>query len=355
MVFAVHFGQIAQLRGSWGPFDLHRFLENGNTGVALFFALSGFLLSRPYWQALQLRSPLPPSGQFFMRRVARIVPAYFFCLTTLIIVNRLWQEDSWPGDALLHYGLVFNFFEANIFSINPPFWTVAIEFQFYLLLPLMFYAFWRLQARTAALMFAALALATYFVHWKLASSLTANLVDGMTLSPVWSYSLLAHFPLFLFGVLSAWYFGTRPFKRWSPSEVIAPGRELVIWLASVVLLVILGTQLDDLLQIPHGRYNLPFVPALMCLLIVLAPLTATGWLLLDNSAMRGIGTVSYGVYLFHLPILHVIARLMPKQGLDPNSNWLAFGLTGLLVTLAIATASYVLLERPIRRWATRWR
>lgn len=51
MVFAVHFGQLSRLQGSFGYFELGRLLENGNSGAALFFALSGFHLSLPYWQA----------------------------------------------------------------------------------------------------------------------------------------------------------------------------------------------------------------------------------------------------------------------------------------------------------------
>jgi len=48
-VFGVHFQQITGVAGRVGPFDVQTLLANGNTGVCLFFVLSGFLLSLPFW------------------------------------------------------------------------------------------------------------------------------------------------------------------------------------------------------------------------------------------------------------------------------------------------------------------
>jgi peptidoglycan/LPS O-acetylase OafA/YrhL len=349
MVFAVHFGQIAGLRGYLGPFNLARLLENGNSGVALFFALSGFLLSRPYWLALGIGAALPKSGQYFTRRMARIVPAYFLCLTTLIIANRLWQEDDWLRNVFLHYAFAFNYLDATIFSINPPFWTIAVEVQFYLLLPLMFAACRRLKPATAALFIVALALAVYGVHLMLILQFAKPLDQHANVSPVLTYSLLAHLPHFLLGVLTAWLFNSRNFSPWTPSKEIAAGREITMWIILTLLIAILGTSLDDLLQIPYGRYNLPFVPLLLCTVILLTPLTATGWVLFESPPLRLIGTISYSIYIFHLPILHAGARLMTRFSLNPHENWFIFGGASLGTTLAIATGSYLLVERPILR------
>ena len=349
MVFAVHFGQLAKVQGNLGPFELARLIENGNVGVALFFALSGFLLSRPYWRSLNHGRPQPLARDFWLRRMARVVPAYFLCLTGLIIVNRLWQEDSWPNDALLHYVFAFNYLDANIFSINPPFWTVAVELQFYLLLPLIFWAFGRMRPAWVAGSVALLAFVAYVAHAVMAGTLTKDLVPGAQLSPVVTYSLLAHLPHFLLGVLTAWWASKRQSLNWSPVEQIAPRKEAALWLAFLALFVVLGTPLDELFQVPFGRYNFPYVPFLLCAVIALTPQTATGWILLQNSPLRPIGRVSYGVYLYHLPVLHWVARLMESYAQSPHENWLMFGSISLTVTLAAATLSYIFLEKPILR------
>ena len=58
-VFGVHPDQIVRFTGKIGPNELPRLLANGNHGVALFFTLSGFLLSMPFWRARMSRSPIP--------------------------------------------------------------------------------------------------------------------------------------------------------------------------------------------------------------------------------------------------------------------------------------------------------
>lgn len=353
MVFAVHFGQITQLQGRWGPFDVARILSNGNTGVALFFALSGFLLSRPYWHALLFGAPMPSPGSYFLRRAARIMPAYYACLTGLIAINHLWQEQGWLSDVMLHYLFVMNLSESSIFSINPPFWTVAVEVQFYVLLPIFFELVRSVSARKAAVVIALLALAAYIANAMLlgafadASSYAAVSPRVAQPSPVIVYSVLAHLPHFLLGTLSAWLFlilCSRPDRSFVG---FGPGAEIVLWTCVLLLFTILATPLDGWLQVPHGRYNLPFVPLLLCLVIVLVPITASGRRLLDAPLARAIGTISFGVYLYHLPLQHLTARLMERLSLPPTEHWFAFGGGSLMLTLGVAAMSYRLLERPL--------
>lgn len=359
MVFAVHFGQITQLQGRWGPFDIARLLSNGNTGVALFFSLSGFLLSRPYWHALQMRMPMPSPGSYFLRRAARIVPAYYACLTGLIVINRLWQNDGWLSDIVLHYLFVFNLSEASIFSINPPFWTVAVEVQFYLLLPILFAVVRGVSARKAAVFIALFALTAYassamlLETFAVASSNATGSPQAAQASPVIEYSTLAHIPHFLLGVLSAWLFATLCARTDAFVAGFGPGGEVVLWTCVLLLFFIVGTPLDDWLQVPHGRYNLPYVPLLLCLVIMLTPITVSGRRLLDAPLARAIGTISFGVYLYHLPIQHLMARLMERASVRPSEHWFAFGGCSLALTLGVSAASYLVLERPVLEAAKR--
>ena len=348
MVFGVHFGQISKISGSVGNFDLARLLANGNTGVALFFSLSGFLLSAPFWSALQSGSRLPPFGRYLLRRALRIVPAYFACLTLLIVLNKYWQETDWQRVTLLHYLMIFNYDAKTIFAINPPFWTLAVEAQFYILLPLLFFFGKVVRPKGFMLLTIALGALAYAAHYQISQMAVASQPlssAGKELSPVITYSLLAHLPHFFLGVVSCWVY-LRLNQR-QPGMHGSVGRELLVWTCVGLILTILATPLDERLQIPYGRYNLPFIPIMLCAIIVLAPITSVARALLDSVPMRGLGAISFGVYIYHLPIQHFTARYMRYAGSNAEKDWLLFGLTSLGISLAVATASYLILEKPI--------
>lgn len=337
MVFAVHFGQISQVQGQWGPFDLHRLLDNGNTGVALFFTLSAFLLSTPFWQAMRHQRAWPGLGAYWAMRLARVLPAYYLSLLALVVANRLWRQDDAALNLLLHLGLAFNLSEAHAMRINPPFWTLAVEVQFYLLLPGLMWLLKGSDLRRAAMVLVVLAALAYGLH---------ALVAGLALLPplVSTYSLLAHLPHFLLGVATAAWCCAAP----APSPGMQGRRRLLMGLVGMALLLVLATPLDEWLRLPHGRYNLPWVPAGLCLLVALAARSgpASGGVLASRP-LQALGSLSYAVYLFHLPVMHLAERLMPRLGLSAQADWALFGGVTLAVSLLLAALSWVCLERPV--------
>ncbi|MBA2351286.1 MAG: acyltransferase [Burkholderiales bacterium] len=344
MVFGVHFGQITQLDARIGPFELGRLLANGNVGVALFFALSGMLLSLPLWQAKLEPARAPHLGRYFAYRCARILPAYYICLTALIIANRHWSEAMGWSDIGLHYALAFNYFDWSIFSINPPFWTIAVEVQFYLLLPLLFAPTRRMGAVATAIGVLVLAAASYATYvWLIA---TIGWTSGpRAVSPVLTYSLLGHLPHFLLGVLAG-----RSFLRLRHSNPRRPwNADAPAWACLAAILIVLSTPIDDWLQIPYGRYNLPYVPVLIAILITTAPFASIMSKLLDGFPLRHLGLISYGVYIYHLPAQHVTARYLGHFSISAQEHWGLFGLLSLALTIAIAAGSYLTVERPIAR------
>lgn len=349
-VFLVHFQQQCRIDYRLPPFDLGRLLENGNTGVALFFALSGFLLSMPFWEARANGTPLPSPFIFFARRLARIVPAYYLCLTALIVANRLWLEEDSRVDITLHYLFVFNFRESSIFSINAPFWTIAVETQFYALLPCTFLLLRPTGRRLAVPIVLLLALIASGIHLQLIFAGTSWPSSSPT-TAVRQYSLLAHLPIFFLGIAAApcyrylWQH-QRDFYGW-----LLPVSNAIVWVVVGLLLVVLSTPLGDLLRVPGGRYHLPTVPILICVVLVFTPFSGLPRAILDTRLVTYLGTVSYGIYLYHLPIQHVVARYMnARMGLDPASHWVLFGSISFLVTLITASISYWLMERRFLSW-----
>lgn len=108
----------------------------GRTGVILFFVLSGFLLFMPYAKALLFQEEWPSMRKFYLRRIFRIWPAYYFTLAMIILFfnPEYLQPDHWKRLALF---LTF-FMDSSPKTwqqLDGPFWTLAIEWQFYMLLP----------------------------------------------------------------------------------------------------------------------------------------------------------------------------------------------------------------------------
>ena len=357
-VFGVHFYQKTGVSGNLGAIDIARLLENGNTGVALFFILSGFLLGLPYWSSQQAAGFIDRDLKtYIIKRLARILPAYYLCLSALVLLQGHLSSPKEFIDTALHYLFLHNYTEFSFYSINSPFWTIAVQAQFYVLLPLLLILLSPLRPKKSIAFAATLVLAAgaFAGHYWLMTKTQS--VDPWPLSrqiiqrngAVLSHSVLAHLPHFLLG-LAAGYIGIllntnsgnrAQAKRWMC--------ELIFWLSAVVIIAVLGSALDEMFSISHGRYNLPVVPVLITALIVCAPETVIGRGLLENYPLRQLGVISYGVYVYHLPCMNVVARLMNRWEINSADRWAIFALLSFAVTLVIAMGSYLIVERPILR------
>src|SRR5712691_3175918 len=122
----------------------------GGTGVTLFFVLSGFLLFLPFAKSLLFQSTWPSPRVFYLRRVFRIVPAYYVSLFLIIV---FFQPQYLHWDHLKDLMLFLTFFmdstQQTFRQINGPFWTLAIEWQFYMFLPLLAWGISRLVRRVS--------------------------------------------------------------------------------------------------------------------------------------------------------------------------------------------------------------
>lgn len=106
------------------------------SGVDLFFVLSGFLLFLPYARGILGGRPAPRAGEFYRRRALRILPAYYVCLGVLTLAQfSVYATPTGALNVLAHLFLVHDIFPAFNRTISGPFWTLAVEWQFYLVLP----------------------------------------------------------------------------------------------------------------------------------------------------------------------------------------------------------------------------
>ena len=357
-VFGVHFQQITQVDpGFIGPFDPQRALINGNVGVSLFFTLSGFLLSMPLWRAKTGVNRPPAIDAYWLRRIVRIVPAYYLCLTALLIWNgALFDADEFTN-VLLHYLFVFNYSNDYFYDFNPPFWTLAVEMQFYVLLPLMFMLVRRCRTAFAWFAFVALAVIAYGAHVALLRGIIGNelVADAMLPSGapgvVLTHSLLAHLPHFLFGVIAAGY------------QIITRGRaeaggyslgaDVICVIAVVGTFALVGTDLGIAWSPDEARYFWPLQSLAFVVLLLAAPRAPFVGGLLGSAPLRYAGRISYGIYLFHYPVMRLVEKLLAVPGIEPGTHPGLFALASLVLTVALASASYFALERPLQRRGAR--
>ncbi|MGH2482307.1 MAG: acyltransferase family protein, partial [Ktedonobacteraceae bacterium] len=108
----------------------------GNTGVQLFFVLSGFLLFLPYGRALLFQEKWPGTRTFYKRRALRILPGYYFSLFMLLIFvqHSYFLPTHWP-QLFLFFTFFMDSSRATFQQINVPYWSLGVEVQFYLFLP----------------------------------------------------------------------------------------------------------------------------------------------------------------------------------------------------------------------------
>jgi peptidoglycan/LPS O-acetylase OafA/YrhL len=314
------------------------------TGVWLFFAISGFVIGRPFIERLLDGRPLPRPGAYALRRAARIFPLYWLALTALIIIDGSAGTHSWQFP--LHYLLLNNLVPGRQEALFPAAWTLTLEALFYAVLPLLAWAIHtRHRAPTALWLARALLLS-----WVLSIAFTvfADLQGDGQIGLWLRGSLPAMWQMFCPGLLLALAPHLPP-GRWRRATVELPGR-WPVWLCAVVILIpaaVLGAAAPLRFGVVVYQLLVDASRPLFAIgygLVVAAAIVRRPW---GGRVWLRLGVASYGVYLLH----PVIAALLVSAGLVPivHNTLVAFVVnTAVLaaLTIPLALASWRWLERP---------
>ena len=321
--------------------------RGGYLGVTVFFTLSGFLITGLLLRERDVAGKVDLRG-FWARRARRLVPAVlglFALVVVLLATGALTGSRSMVGDAVATGSWVANWrfifsgqSYAGLFGNPSPFqhmWSLAVEEQFYLLLPVTVLLTLgrngrvrrtRLVCVVAAAIVASVVLCAWLYH---PTSTTRSYfgTDTRMAEP-------------LIGVLLALALvGSRGIRRLGPAARRILDAQALLALAALALLMHRLGEYDARLY--RGGFLLTAIFAGT----VIAASTQPGTLIaraLAAAPLRAIGRVSYGGYVYHWPVFIWLSA--ERTGL---SAWPLFALrTG--VTMLLATASYRLLELPIR-------
>jgi peptidoglycan/LPS O-acetylase OafA/YrhL len=313
-------------------------LFEANLGLICFFVLSGFLLYRPFARAALRGEGRVSTSRYAVRRIARIVPAYYACLGgCLLLYAAADMHELIPPASDLPMFAVFaqNYSLETIMGINAVTWTLCVEAAFYVLLPLVGLAALRLAPRGAgrqALLLGALVVGT--LGWNLlVQQLDGGAVAGKALP-----AYLGHFAL---GMLVA---------LWVERGIAAGAWRTALLVLAGVVLVVVTAYWHETLELGHplravgGKLTAALGFALVIGAAAAGRGPAVSWL--GNRALAAVGVVSYGLYLWHLPLILVGNELEAYP--DALLPRLAVVLA---IALMVAYLSWTLVERPAMNWA----
>jgi peptidoglycan/LPS O-acetylase OafA/YrhL len=317
-------------------------IQGGFVGVDVFFVISGFLmtgliingLDRPGAESSESFSLL----SFYLARARRIVPALAVLCATLLALG--WFHLSFLGYgqmgkhviAALAFMSNFQFSrEAGYFDVASHekwllhTWSLSVEWQFYLILPLILMGLWRL--------------------WPGRPVMTGWLLVGFWASLALSVVLTPLKPAVAFYLLH-----TRAWEMLAGGLVfmLADRQTLgtrvchIMELAGFALILYAIAFTDPGLQWPGWRALVPVVGAMLVLAAARSDSLWTG-----SRAAQSLGNASYSIYLWHWPVVVGLAYA------DLLSNPWAI-VTGLLASLLLGQASYRCVEQPTRKRLAAW-
>jgi peptidoglycan/LPS O-acetylase OafA/YrhL len=333
----------------------------GPEAVAVFFVLSGFLLYRPFLVARIAGADTPSRRKFALRRVARIIPAYWLALVILGLLGR------GTGVFTLH-GVRDYFFFGQIYSgkgstwNNPvePAWTICVEVTFYVFLP-----FWALLTarvtrgrkspiRLEAILTGALILAS--IGWKAWAVKHTAIHEAhqplLVALPATLDMFGAGFLLALLSVASPSTEWQRTVGRVFAKPGVCIGLALLAYVAVCVVTAPTGPLTQDWSAIALTSAVLKVPIAALLILPGVVMMRGGGSLraIYRLNPLAWVGVVSYGFYLWHIALFRWLSEWIGRGTLPLLELPLVIAAV-MVVALAIAALSWYFVERPVLRLA----
>jgi peptidoglycan/LPS O-acetylase OafA/YrhL len=315
--------------------------------------LSAFLLAQPYLAGA--RSGRAPSfRRFYARRALRILPLYALAVAVGTALSAKAPEDLLHG---LPYLLFLNTHGPWVTPLTPysdVWWSLATEAQFYVVLP---FAGWLATSRPGRWALGALIAFVALAHAAFASQ--TLVMPSMTAQYSVLFSLVGRGPLFLCGVAAAWLWLWRgdqlraaaeraPWLRRGGADAIL----LLLLLALGLLLLRVGAIGFFVAEMNWAVWHVyeGLLWTAVLLVVLLLPIRSRPFF--SRGPLVRIGTISYSLYLWHLPILYPLLTPFWMMG-GRSAGWTlratATALLGVALALGVSELSYRFVESPFLR------
>ncbi len=319
---------------------LHRF----DLAVAVFFALSGFLLWRGHAAAAREMRHRPATGHYLRSRLVRIMPGY---LVAVVVILTLLPEANHASVTvwLANLTLTQVYVPLTLTAGLTQMWSLSVEVSFYLALPLLAFLAYRLPVRARVPAIAAVAVLSF--GWGLLPIHTAEGVNFLNWPPAYA----------------SWFAAGMLLAEWTVSPVGWPHRlarnPRAIYGIALVAYLISASPLA-------GPKNL--VPATLAQFVVrtsmgavvacalLAPLVldrpGQPHRIMGSPVMVTLGRWSYGLFIWHLAALVMVFPMIGTFMF--NGDLIVIFVLTTVLGFAMAAVSYALIESPCRNALRRW-
>ena len=312
------------------PSGVFQLADRGFLGVDFFFVLSGYLITTLLLREAD-RDGKFSLRNFYIRRIIRIVPVYFFVVTSVASYYGLVKGQ--PVGHLLPYYYLFlsNFLYEHIPTLTIT-WSLSVEEQFYMLWP------------------AALLLVPHrFLPTALVGVIAINVLVGAGIlnivgphvGPLRIALPTATYAPILMGALAAMLLH-KPNTFGALARLL--GGRLAISLSLVALIMIIALTPADVNGWPNLAIHLAMTVTVIAMVLRTDGAIST---MLQNPLIRRIGVVSYGIYLYHLIGLDITMRVFGRIGFE-NEWAVLFAYS--VVSYLIAEISFRTLEAYFRRF-----
>jgi len=308
------------LEHTWAPFA-----GAGATGVWLFFILSGYLLALPFVKQPSRAIDYHYVGPYLVRRVARIVPMYFF---VIVVIYGLGSEAPHMIEHLL------------FLRADGHFWTIPQELVFYVFLPAIMFFGWANTLISRSMLFPAMLGLCLLFLWQ--PDIIGISMPGDGRPPYIGW--------FMLGIVVA---SINPLlTKWS-STINKPTTTIVNAIGFFLFcMLMIGSCYGFTATYVVGSGTLPVIfPRLfgiLCALVLISLLISpTSWLaaIMRLKILRAIGIVGYSFYLIHPFIINFITSFSIKFWAVPLTGFWLF-IVATMLTWLVSLFTYTTIERP---------
>lgn len=319
---------------------LHRF----DLAVAVFFALSGFLLWRGHAAAARELRHRPATGHYLRSRLVRILPGY---LVAVVVILLLLPEANHASRTvwLANLTLTQVYVPLTLTAGLTQMWSLSVEVSFYLALPILAFLAYRLPVRARVPVIAAVALASF--GWGLLPIHTHEYVNFLNWPPAYA----------------SWFAAGMLLAEWVVSPLgwphkLARNRTAIMAVALVAYLIsaspLAGPK--DLVPATLAQFVVRTSMGSVVAWALLAPLVldrpGTPHPVLGNKVMVTLGRWSYGLFIWHLAALVMVFPMVGKFMF--NGDLIVVFVLTTVLGFAMAAVSYALIEHPCRNAYRRW-
>ncbi len=328
-------------------FNLTPYFSLGWIGVDVFFTLSAFLLTLPFAVANQRGGPAPAVGNYLLRRCLRILPAYYVQLLLVLAFIAIVEQRAGlsTGGLIAHLLLFLNLGPQPVSPLVGVWWTLPIEFGYYLVLPLLL-PFLR-GHRIWALLVVVIALTLAYRYGMFLYALDRPISTKVILIE----QLPGRLDQFVLGSLAAVWIARQP----DLGRNLDPGRSRALTLVGLAIALLLMHLLhwnsagywagEGLLFCFHLFMGL----AIALIIVGLCSDHHPDTRLLRARPLVFLGTVSYSFYLWHQLIIMRLAR--EAWMAEPTPYLLPMLLlVGGAASLFVAWLSWRFVEQPCLAW-----